>query len=299
MERWKKILFKILFPPVWLVVVLVLAAIVGMVYAFGMGHSEDISGYVAYGISAYALTVFCARSPGMIRAVRNIKQDNRYISRYFSDPHLRVKISLYGSVGMNTLYGVMHLFSGFINHSAWFYTLAGYYGLLAVMRYFLLKETVHEVPGTNKFWELLHYRLCGVLLLLMNIFLGGMVSYIVWQNRGYQYHEIPTIAMAAYTFWSMALAIKNVIQYRRYESPVMSAAKALSLCAALVSMLTLETAMLSAFGAENGPEFRQTMTALTGAAVCVFILAAAIYMIVRSTKEINAIKKGETTDECR
>lgn len=299
MEQWKKILFKILFPPVWLVVVLVLAAIVGLIYAFALGHSEEISGYVAYAISAYALTVVCARGPQMVRGIKNIKQDNKYISRYFSDPHLRVKISLYGSVGMNTLYGVMHLFSGFTNHSAWFYTLAGYYGLLAIMRYFLLKETVHETPGTNKFWELLHYRLCGVLLLLMNIFLGGMVSYIVWQNRGYQYHEIQTIAMAAYTFWSMSIAIKNVIQYRRYESPVMSAAKALSLCSALVSMLTLETAMLSAFGEAEDPAFRQTMTALTGAAVCIFVLVMAVYMIIRSTKEIKAIKKEKTTDECR
>lgn len=299
MERWKKLFFKILFPPVWLIVVLVLAAVVGLFYAFGLGHSQEVSAYVAYVVSAYALTVVCARASALIRFFRNFKRDNKYISRYLSDPHLRVKLSLYGSVGMNTLYGVMQLGSGLYYRSAWFYTLAGYYALLAVMRYFLLKETLHEAPGTNKFFELLHYRLCGVLLLLMNVFLGAMVSYIVWQNRGYHYHEIYTIALAAYTFWSMAVAVKNVIKHRRYDSLVMSAAKALSLCSALVSMLTLETAMLSAFGGDNGPEFRQLMTALTGACVCVLVLAMAICMILRSTKQINQIKKGENADECR
>ena len=55
-------------------------------------------------------------------------------------------------------------------------------------------------------------------------------------------------------------------------------------------MLTLETAMLSAFGEGNEPIFRQIMIGATGAAVCAFILAAAIYMTLRSTKEINRIK---------
>ena len=297
MKLWKKILFKLLFPPVFLVVLLVVASIVGLIYAFAIPGGNEYLVYGSYGVSAYALTVVCARGPATIRGIRRIRQDNKYVSRYFSDVHLRMKLSLYGSVGMNTLYGLMQLVSGVYYHSAWFYSLAGYYGALALMRYFLLKETVKETPGTNKFFELLHYRLCGIFLLLINIFLGVMVSYIVWQNRGYEYHYIHTIALAAYTFGSMTKAIINVVKYRKYDSPVMSAAKALSLCSALVSMLTLETAMLSAFGAENGPEFRQIMTALTGAGVCVFVLGMAIYMIVRSTKQINAIKKENTLHE--
>lgn len=49
------------------------------------------------------------------------------------------------------LYAVLQLGSGIYYHSAWFYTLSGYYVILAVMRYFLLKETRHKELGKNLF----------------------------------------------------------------------------------------------------------------------------------------------------
>lgn len=73
----------------------------------------------------------------------------------------------------------------------------------------------------------------------------------------------------------------------------MEAVKAISLAAALVSMLSLETAMISAFGEDNGPMFRKIMTASTGAAVFVLILAMAVFTIWHSTKEIQKIKRQQ------
>lgn len=70
----------------------------------------------------------------------------------------------------------------------------------------------------------------------------------------------------------------------------MSAAKALHLAAALVSMLALETVMLSQFGEENSASFRKIMTGCTGAGVCMIILSIAFYMIFRATKELNREK---------
>lgn len=297
MERFKNILTKLLFPPVIVVILLTPIAAALLIYAFLVSGENSIIAYVSYGLSAYALTILCVRAPFLFRKAKTFKQENKYVHRYLSDPHLRVKISLYGSVGMNTLYGLMQLVSGLYYHSVWFYALAGYYALLAVMRYFLLKETRKDKPGENRFMEWLHYRLCGVLLLVMNLTLSVIVTYIVWQNRGFEYHPIHTIAMAAYTFTAMTMAIINVVKYRRYESPVMSAAKAISLASALVSMLSLETAMLTAFGEQNDPAFRQIMTAATGAAVCLLVLGMAVYMIVHSTRQINLMKKGADLHE--
>lgn len=147
------------------------------------------------------------------------------------------------------------------------------------------------------FREYLHYRFCGILLLLMNLSLSAIVFFIVRENRDFEYHYIHTIALAAYTFCAMALSIIDVIKYRKYESPVMSAAKAIGLACALVSVLSLETAMLSAFGNNEDIRFRQIITAATGTAVCVIILAMALYMIVKSTKEIKRLKKEKTRDE--
>ena len=62
--------------------------------------------------------------------------------------------------------------------------------------------------------------------------------------------------MAMYAFYNIITAVMNVVKYRKYRSPVMSAAKVVSLAATLVSMLSLETAMLTQFGStdRNSPE---------------------------------------------
>jgi ABC-type cobalamin transport system permease subunit len=103
---------------------------------------------------------------------------------------------------------------------------------------------------------------------------------------------ITAIAMAAYTFTALTTAIINVIKYRKYNSPVFSASKAISLAAALVSMLTLESTMLTTFG--NG-----TMTATeqklllgaTGGIISAAIVAAAIYMIAVGTNKLKQLKR--------
>lgn len=297
MEQFKKILLKLLFPHKAVIILSVPIAAVLLIYTFAYENANTVVSYIAYVFSAYALIIVCAKAPILFQKIKEAKKRNKYITLYQSDAQLRVKISLYSSVAFNILYALLQLSSGFHFHSIWFYALAGYYTLLAVMRFFLLKDARKILAGENKFYEYLLYRLCGVLLLLMNLTLGVIVFYIVWQNRGFQYHYIHTIAMAAYTFTAMTLAVLNVIKYRRYESPLMSAARVISLASALVSILSLETAMLTAFGEPGTDSFRQLMTALTGAAVCLLILAMAIYMIIHSTKEIKKLKKEVQTNE--
>lgn len=297
MEQFKKLLLKLLFPHIAIVILSVPIAAALLIYAFAYTDANLAVSYAGYVFSAYSLTIVCARAPKIFQKLKAIKAQNKYITLYQQDARLRVNISLYGSVTLNILYALLQLFSGFYFHSIWFYALSGYYALLAIIRFFLLKDTRKIIPGKDKFYEFLVYRLCGILLLLMNISLSVIVSYIVWQNRGFEYHSIHTIAMAAYTFTSMTLAIFNVIKYKRYESPLLSGARMISLVSAVVSMLSLETAMLTAFGEPGNDSFRQIMTALTGTAVCLFVLFLAIYMIVHSTKEIKKLKKGVPTNE--
>ena len=85
----------------------------------------------------------------------------------------------------------------------------------------------------------------------------------------------------------------NVVKYRKYRSPVMSAAKVVSLAAALVSMLSLETAMLTQFGSTDSEQSRRIMTACTGAGVCTMILAMAVYMIYHATRELKCARMEE------
>ena len=103
-------------------------------------------------------------------------------------------------------------------------------------------------------------------------------------------HMITTIALAAYTFFTFVFAIINIVKYKKYNSPVYSAAKMISLIAATVSMLTLETTMLTVFGAENSAEFKTLMLALTGAAVAIFAITISIYMIVQGGRNLKNLQ---------
>lgn len=288
MERLKYMLYHILFPHIALVLLVTPIAAVLLIYSLAVPNVNKVIVYTSYIFSFYALVLVCLRIPGIYKQASAFKKENRYLLRYASDVHLRVKLSLSGSLAVNILYALFQLFCAFYYQSVWFYALTGYYALLVVMRGFLLYNTLKSVPGQKRMLELKWYRFCGVLLLLMNLSLSVVVTYIVGQNRGFEYHYIHTIAMAAYTFTTMTVAVINVIRYRRYDSPLLSAAKAISLAAALVSMISLETAMFAAFGEEDSLVFRQTLTACTGAGVCMFILAMAIYMIIGATRAIKA-----------
>lgn len=46
----------------------------------------------------------------------------------------------------------------------------------------------------------------------------------------------------------MTVSVIDLVKYRKYKYPVLSAAKAIRFAAALVSLLSLETAMLAQFG---------------------------------------------------
>lgn len=291
MEILRKIAKAILFPHGALFILLAPISIALLVYSLAFREAQDTISYVSYAVSAYTLTALCCKTPSFIRFFNRVRQENRYVVKYRSDAHLRVNLSLYGSLAYNTAYAIFQLGLGFFHASVWFYSMAVYYILLAVMRFYLLQYTKSHIPGEDRQAELHRYRFCGVILVLMNLALSVIVFYITWQNRTFRHHEITTITMAAYTFTSFTMAVINMVKYRKYHSPVFSAAKAVSFAAAMVSMLTLETAMLTVFG-ENGQEtFRRVMTASTGGAVALAVLVMAVYMIVRSTLELGRLDR--------
>lgn len=299
MERFKRILYKLLFPGSAVVLTSVPIAAALLIYAFM--YEEDYSpiSYVAYALSAYALTIACAYVIKMPKVdVKAVFHQNPFLHRYLTDIPFKTHVSLYLSLGLNMFFAAMKLFYGFYYRSVWFGTLAVYYIMLAVMRFLLLRHVNRAGIGTDLVMELKHYRLCGVILMLMNIALSGVVILVVQKNEGFHYAGYLIYVVAMYAFYNIISAVRDVIKYREYKSPVMSAAKAIKLAAALVSMLSLETAMLMQFNEREDPEgFRQLMTGMTGGAVCVIVLVMAVYMIVKSTRQLKERRNIKTVEE--
>lgn len=290
----RRIALRILRPGPAVTAVSVVAGTALLVLAFtvfGDGHPLSI---VAYLVSAYALVVVCAGIVPLVRRGNDRLRRNAYVRRFQDDLPFKLRLSLLGSLAINLLYSATNALSGFYYHSVWFGTLAAYYILLSVMRFSLVRYARLHGFGRNLDAELCRYRLCGIVLLAMNMVLIGLVVLVLSKNEGFEYAGTLIYVMALYAFYSTIAAVVNVVRYRRLDSPAIAAAGHVNLVSALVSMLSLEIAMLGQFGSErDDPYFRPLMIALSGAAICLTVTALGVYMIVRATRRLRRLRAGD------
>lgn len=291
MERVKTILKRMFCLPPLPTVGIAVPSFALVVYVLAKGL-DGPPAYAAYVLSAYGLIISITGGIGVVTGfTRRLKAhpltrralDAPVVKRFAEDVRFRTGVFLRQGLLVNLLYIAVKLTAGIYYRSWWFVTLAAYYALLAVTRFLLLWRW----GGIGPEMELRRCRLCGAALLLMNAALAGMVVLMVRQNQGYDYPGMLIYAMAAYSFYAGTVAAVNVIKFRRHGSPVLFAAKAINLAAALVSILALETAMIAQFGDQNDALFRRTMTAATGGGVCAIVLGMAVFMIAWSTKRLR------------
>lgn len=291
--NWKAVGKRLLFLPFWLIVLLTVICTALLVAVFVMGYDSHPIAYAVYVLSFYTLTTLCAWGwftlPTQYKKLRQKIADTKYGNRYLTDVTFKTHVSLYRSLAINLLYVAVNVISGLVYRSAWFGILAVYYTILALMRFLLVRYVHAKGIGTDLVKEFRRSRLCGIILMLINLTLSGAVLMILYQDRGYEYHGILIYVMAMYTFYVTVHSIVDTVRYRKYNSPVMSTAKIISLTAALVSMLSLETAMLTEFGGDMSLADRRLMIALTGAGVSVTVITLAVYMIVRANIHIKRL----------
>lgn len=301
-EDINRLVRKLLFPGTKLVILSIPLSAVLLAYSFTLARKQGAEAYASYIISAYSLTIFCtAVIPGIKGKVKNFLRRNTYINRYFEEISFRLKVSLYSSFGINMFYAGVNGFAGMYYSSVWSGTLAAYYIILSVVRFLLVKYSHKYGFGENQRAEWKRYRLCGIFLMIMNIALAGVVILILKDNRSFEYDGVMIYVMAMFTFYITVMAIVNIIKYRKYNSPVMSAVRAAGLTSALVSMLALETAMVTQFDdGSNALWFRYAMTGATGGGVCTAVIITGLYMTVHASKmlkKINVIYEKERRDK--
>lgn len=276
----KKIMSRILCPHMAIIICLLPLSAAALCTAMLNLDETDPRRIASYVLAFYTLVVYCLRIPRIVKTIKSIKTENKYAVRWFGDPRLRVNVTLVGNLIWNGAYAALQLGLGIYHNSPWYYSLAVYYASLATMRVFLAGYTLRHRPGEAIELELKKCRACGWVSLVMNVALAGMSIYMIRDDGGPAHHEIVTIAMAAYTFATFTMAIVNMIKYRKYHSPAFSASKVISLASACVSMLTLENAMLGAFGgAEMSGMVRRLYLTLSCGGVLLIMIAMALHMI--------------------
>lgn len=294
---WKKIGKKLLLPPIWVMVILTILSAAALVTVFVKGWESAVVAYIVYVFSFYTLcvvSVFLFKVlPKKYHAIKQKIYENPFGNRYMTDKAFRTKVSLYAALGINLLYVALQGAQWYLFQSWWFVVLAAYYVILSMMRFLLLRYILNNPIGSSVLKEWRRSRFCAAILMLVNLCLSGAVLMILYENKGYDYPGVLIYVMALYTFYSTINAIVQMVKYRKFGSPIMSTAKVIALSAALMSMLNLETAMFSQFGADLAVESQRLMIILTGAGISIVVNAMSAVLIVKSTNEIQSYEKSK------
>lgn len=290
MKNARHVLEHLLHPPKWVLQTLPPIVFAALTHVLLQGE-DSMPAYILYGVSAYCLTLWILPLPRLFRKVRAAVQcrlDGTAFGRaYRGSLAFRGSVGLYAGMAANLLYAVFRALAGIRFASVWFLSIAIYYLLLGILRLSLILSDRNRKRKT----ELRCYRRTAWLLFLLNIPMGGMIALMVLTDSGYSYPGYVIYLSALYTFYTMILAIVNLVRYRKLGSPILSAAKVLNLIAALMSLLGLQTAMISQFS-PGEESFRRIMNAVTGGGVWCAVILIALTMLLRSRK----MKEGKSVD---
>lgn len=310
MKKFKDIMLQILFPHAWIIVLSSLIGFPAVIISLALLSKTNPICYVSYVLSAYALTVLCANFSRVKRRCKELVHGDevwvivffrrfmnryKYTSMYLNDREFRARISLYSGLAVNMFYAVFKCATGAIFRSAWLWAIGIYYVMLSAIRFTLLRNVritdKKEHTLKRKMHEYKSARLCGIMMLALNVAMTGMTVQMIWRNRGYEYKGYMIYISAMYAFYCFINAAVNVVKFAKINNPILSSAKILSLAGALMSMFALQTAMFSAFDT-SGAEYQRLMNTITGGVVCTLVLCMAVFMIVWSNKNMKSLERN-------
>ena len=251
-------------------------------------------GIIVYILAAVSLVAACMciyrdLRKGIIERLLLMIKRTSYGARFLEDYTFRTILTTLPTFLINVVYTVYNGVIGIANQSAWFITMAAYYSLLGIMRYCAV-NTERKIsrmtdPKLIRKKELSVIRTDGILLLLLNLALSGVVLLTIAKGTAKTYSEIMVISIAAYTFYKITMAVINMVKVRKMQSPILITIRNIGVADALVSMLTLQTTMLASFQDTSSIDANR-MNGITGLAVCILIALLGASMIYYASKRI-------------
>lgn len=244
-------------------------------------------------LAVWAIVIFCRRSSPRSHffalAYRNV-----LIARMVNDFSFRTILFTYVSFTLNVLFALAKGVTGWLFASWWLVSLSAYYLLLCISK-FLLLSVSHRLDKLEnksirqqKEWKA--YRICGIILLVMTLVLFGVVVLIVTEGNEFTYDGTLIFVVAMYDFYCLIASIIYMIRTRKQHTPVIVAIKTVGFATALVSMLSLQTAMFASFGTDSDAVFKDLMNLISGCGVCVLLFSMGLIMIIQSTNKISRFK---------
>ena len=290
---------RLLFPHKFIIFLLFNLTVAGLIYIFVKGWETHPLAIVFYVFAFYTLVVVCARIPEIVKNVKAGVYKNRYANAYLTDAELRMRVSMYRGLLVNFVFATFKIILGFVYNSSWLFAMAGYNVILSIMRFVVifrsqakgLSETQMRRRGLKS------YQVCGYLMMILNIAVSVIMFMVIVQKQTIEYHMIVTIGLAAFTFYCFTMAVINMVKYRERKNPTYAAIKRIDMVKAIVSIFTLQVAMLTSFNGQNtgtlGTESSVDaglMNTMTGIAVTVAINTIAALMIHGVKKDFKELE---------
>lgn len=287
MERLLRITNKLLHPRLVLLAPLAVLSAAALAAVFTLGWEDTAIAYASYVLSAYSLAAVTLRLITDARRWHSRAMENRHVRRYRTDLDFRLRLRLTVSFGVNLCYSVYKAALGLLLGSVWFGAMAAYYLVLSAARFLLLRGGMGSLLAGYK-----KRRFCGWLLAVMTVPIAVIGAVSVYTGSATEYPGHLIFAAAAYTFYSLTMAIVNICRFRGAGSPVHSAANALALMTALVSMFFLQGAMFLAFG--DGSSTERDMNMIFAAVLAAMAVGGSVYLVADSGIRIRALKDPDT-----
>lgn len=274
-------------PPLWLLIIayiLTVCLCAASIVAVTTGLDGAIS-YIIFALSAVALaysvyTVVCFRAQ-IGRSFKLLINNLSFTRKYAHSPEFRARTRAVAAFSVSVLFGILNGVLGILTESIWYGALSLYYIITAVI-YSLLFDIQN---GTYR-----AYRLCGCLMTVLNVALSVAIAQMIFEDKAFEYGDIMVFVFATYAFYKITLSIIRLVKSRGQSNPVTSALALVGLTNGAVTVLALQTALLSSFGGNANASLFNT---LTGSAVSLLAIGTSIYMIINGTKKIKSEKTNE------
>lgn len=297
-------------PPVWGQIINFLTTVVSAVAALCMllvdyeGSALAFFVYALFAVAAlslaYTVYLLVAFLPSLKRNILAFMERYNFTYLLLRNYGFRTVIFAIGSFAASVAFSLFNGVMGIVNRSIWYGALAAYYIALAFLRGGILSYHKGKIGNkerrSEKNDELVKikvYKNSGIILLVLNVALSAAIAQMIFSDAHFSYIGWTVFAYAAYAFYKITMSIINLVRAHKQDDLTIRAIRDINLADATVSILALQTALLSTFG--QGEINVSSMNTITGLFVSAFTIGLGVYMVVTATKK-NKEKQKEKID---
>lgn len=122
-----------------------------------------------------------------------------------------------------------------------------------------------------------------IILIITTIAMIGPAVILVQNKRIYDWGLIPAIAMAAYTTYSITMAIININKVKANDDSIVKQIRLINMIAAIMSVLVLQNTLILASGEYSND--MKLLSIFTSIAIIMAIIIIVIYSLIKTVKK--------------